>query len=300
MCEKRRTGRLRAALHTAAALAALLPLLIASMPAVRADAECDAGRHRYTVTRRIEATAAQDGEVAYLCSICGRRYTEILYATDHNWGAWVIDRQPSCTSPGERHRTCTRGLVHDEYDAIAALGHKYEDSATVEPGCGEEGVATYACARCGDTYTESIPPLEHSYEEIAERAPGCFEPGLMRFVCVHDPSHSFTQETEPFGSHSFGAWTVETPAEAGVEGLEARRCTRDGFRETRQLAALPVPKAFNAADVVLVTANVSFVGLYAFLIIPYILGLLYLKKRREAVRRRDALRKLVEEHYGFT
>jgi len=292
-------------IKTAAVCFAFFSCVCALAPAARAapNAECAAGRHQYTETLRIAATAMEDGEVTYLCGACGQQYTEILYATDHLWGEWVTDTQPACTSPGEKHRTCNRGQSHDEYAEIPALGHKHEASVTAEPGCEKEGVTTFACTRCGSSYTQPIPAIGHDYEETVAREPSCFEPGAKRFVCVHDPAHAYEEEIPPVGSHSFGEWAVEIPAGEGTEGLEVRICVRDGCRETRSLEALPVPSEapspIPVMDIILVGANVSFIAFFGFLLIPYALCLRYIKKRRETINRRDALRKKVEEHYGF-
>ncbi|MCL2300515.1 MAG: hypothetical protein FWC27_10275 [Firmicutes bacterium] len=265
--------------------------------------ECEAGRHQYAEILRVPATAMEDGEVTYLCGVCGRQYTEILYATDHLWGEWVVDTRPTCTRPGEKHRTCGRGQSHDEYAEMPALGHEYKPSVTTQPGCETQGVTTFACVRCGDKYTRPIPAVGHDYEEAAAEEPSCLEPGVRRFVCAHDPAHAYEEEIPPIGSHSFGEWAVETPAGEGAEGLEARTCARDGFRETRVLAALPVPVSepgkISVADIILVGANVGFLAIFALLFIPYLVCLRYIKKRRDAVNRRDALRKKVEERYDF-
>ena len=45
------------------------------------------------------------------------------------------------------------------------LAHNYESAVTTAPTCVAEGVMTYTCSVCGDTYTESIAPTdEHTYE----------------------------------------------------------------------------------------------------------------------------------------
>jgi len=297
--EKRRSAGW--AIKAAAVCFILFSCVCALAPAAWAapNAECDAGRHQYAETRRVPATAMEDGEVTYLCAACGQQYTEILYATDHRWGAWVTDKRPACTRPGERHRTCDRGQVHDEYDEIPPLGHDYEASVTTAPGCEEEGVTTFACARCGSKYTEPIPAVGHAYEQAVEKEPSCLEPGVNRFVCSHDPAHFYEEEIPPIGSHSFGEWIVEAPAGEGVEGLEVHVCARDGFRETRPLEALPEKNEFPVVDAVLVGANVSFIAFFVFLLIPYVICLRYIKRRRETVGRRDALRKKVEEYYDF-
>lgn len=291
-----------------AALAVIFALLLAFPPAAWAAPEddCAAGRHSYAVIRQVEPTAMQDGLVTYLCGVCGQQYSEILYATDHAWGPWIVDAEPDCTREGERHRTCNRALSHDEYGTIPALGHDYASSVTREPGCEERGVRTFKCARCGASYTEPIAAVGHAYEELDAREPACLEPGARRFVCAHNPDHAYEEEIPALGGHDLGEWQVKVQPKEGVEGLEARACARCGYEESRALPALRTPppppeakKAFPVMDVVLIGANVGLLGFFVFLIIPYILCLLHIKKRREALEKRDALRREVEKLYGF-
>jgi len=263
----KKTRRIAGALRLAVALV----LLCAATPHARAvpGEECAAGRHQYQQMPRVAPTAAKDGEADYLCAACGQRYTEILFATNHLWGAWVTVARATCAEPGVRRRTCTRAEPHDEYAAIAALGHDYRESAVLEASC--------------------------------------LEPGLLRFVCGHDPAHSYEEGIPAPGSHDLGAWRVETSARAGEQGLEVRACLRCGWKETRALLALPAPTApaaeppaaFPVLDVALTGANVASLGFFAFLLIPYFICLAYIRRRQEAIKRRDALRKKVEERYGF-
>jgi hypothetical protein len=299
MMKKTRIARIcRAAVF----LAALLCLYAPSALAAPLD-DCAAGRHQYAETRRVEATAMEDGEIAFVCSVCGHRLTETLFATNHLWGAWVTDREATCTAPGEKHRTCTRGQRHDEYAALPALGHDYRESIA-EPGCEEEGVKTFTCSRCEDKYTERIDALGHGYRETGTVEPSCLEPGKKTFVCANDPAHTYEEAIPAIGSHDFGEWQVETPAAEGTEGQEVRVCNRCGFKEPRALAALPVPateppSTLPVLDIVLVSASSVSLGFFAFLLVPYFLCLAYLKKRQEAIERRDALRREWEEHHGI-
>jgi len=306
--------------------AAIALLLCATAPAAWAAPldDCDAGRHQYTEIRRIAATAMTDGEVEFLCGVCGERFTETLFASNHLWGDWVTDKPPTCTQTGIRRRTCTRAKPHDEYATIPALGHDYNESIA-KPDCEKEGVKTFKCVRCGHTYTEPIPSLKHSYEESVEKEPSCLEPGLKRFTCKNNPAHTYTQRIPAPGSHSYGEWQEKNPAGEGTEGLEVRICARCGYEDSRPIAALAIPttqpattpatepatepvaepvteppKPLPVVDIVLVGANVVSLGFFAFLFIPFIPCLLYIKRRQDAIKRRDELRKEVEERCGFT
>jgi len=302
---------MRRKLRAAALLAALLCLLA---PVARA-AECAPGQHNYVENRRIPATAMEDGEIEYICTVCGHGYTDVIFATDHLWGDWVTDLKATCTQPGKKHRTCTRAQPHSETAAIPALGHDYKESI-VKPSCEKAGTKTFTCSRCGDKYTERIDPLKHDYREDNRIEPSCLEPGKIIFVCARDPAHTYEDPIPAPGSHSFGEWHTETPAGEGTEGLETRECGRCGFVEEHVLDALPVtttelltepptepptelPGTIPVMDIVLVSANAASLGFFAFLLIPYFLCLAYARKRRKAQEQRDALRKEVDALHGY-
>ena len=48
--------------------------------------------------------------------------------------------------------------------------HEYDQGTiTKEAACKEEGIRTYTCQKCGESYEESIPLLEHVYKERVTR-----------------------------------------------------------------------------------------------------------------------------------
>ena len=288
----------------------LIVLLCLFAPVARA-VECPPDEHKYTETGRIPATPMEDGEIDFVCTVCGHEYTRTIFATDHLWGPWVTVQEPTCTQPGRRRRTCTRAQPHDEYSAIPALRHDHKE-IRIEPSCEEAGLKTFTCTRCDDTYTERIAPLEHDYREADRIEPSCLEPGKIIFACTHDPEHGYEEPIEALGSHSFGEWYTQTPAGEETEGLEARGCTICDFEETRAFEALPAttaelptelptepPRTIPVLDIVLISANVVSWGYFAFLLIPYFLCLLYARRRRKAQEERDALRKEVDERRAF-
>ncbi|MCL2106270.1 MAG: hypothetical protein FWH26_04310 [Oscillospiraceae bacterium] len=303
----RRTKRTARICRAAVLLAALLCLSARAAPLD----ECDAGRHQYAETRRTAPTAMEDGQVEYTCGVCGHQYADTIFATDHLWGGWVTDKQASCTEAGERHRTCTRDQSHDQYADIPALGHDYIESVTA-PDCERAGVKTFACSRCGDKYTERIDPIGHDYKKAEAIELSCVEPGKIIFVCANDPAHSYEESIPAIGSHDFGEWQPETPAREGTEGLETRECARCGLVEPRTLEALSVPgiqppaaapaeppDTLPVMDIVLVGANAVSLSFFAFLLTPYFLCLIYIRRRRRIVEERDALRKEVDVLYGY-
>ena len=76
-------------------------------------------------------------------------------------------------------------------------GHDHRLTETVEATCTEDGYCIYTCAKCGETYTETIPAT----------------------------------------GHSFGAWVVTVPATCATGGEERRCCEHCGTVETRSTEA---------------------------------------------------------------
>ena len=54
-------------------------------------------------------------------------------------------------------------LLVFKYQSGAACSHSYTSEVTTPAGCLTDGVKTYTCSLCGDSYTEAIPYTGHSY-----------------------------------------------------------------------------------------------------------------------------------------
>ena len=58
----------------------------------------------------------------------------------HSYGEWVVDTPATCTTAGQKKRTCTE-CGHVETQEIPALGHTWKDN----------GDGTHTCTKCGAT-----------------------------------------------------------------------------------------------------------------------------------------------------
>lgn len=67
----------------------------------------------------------------------------------------TIIKEPTCTESGEKTLSCSCGQTTTE--TVPALGHDYRSEITKPATETEDGVKTFTCTRCGDTYTEIIP-----------------------------------------------------------------------------------------------------------------------------------------------
>ncbi|MBR5382804.1 MAG: hypothetical protein IK133_03190, partial [Clostridia bacterium] len=75
------------------------------------------------------ATCVQYGNRYHDCSKCGAREWERDYASglgDHDWGEWVIVKEPTATEDGLKERVCKVDASHKEQEVIPATGEEIE------------------------------------------------------------------------------------------------------------------------------------------------------------------------------
>lgn len=89
-------------------------------------------------------------EVAITRSACSHSDTEIRNAS-----------AATCTTAGYTGDIYCKGCGARVFagQGISATGHDYKSEVTTEATTTNEGVRTYTCENCGDSYTESIPKL---------------------------------------------------------------------------------------------------------------------------------------------
>ncbi|MBQ5890308.1 MAG: hypothetical protein IIW73_05085, partial [Clostridia bacterium] len=69
--------------------------------------------------------------------------------------------EPTCTEGGQTLYTCGCGFTYSVEKA--ALGHDYVEEIIEATSCAKEGLTSFTCSRCDDTYTETIPTVDHGY-----------------------------------------------------------------------------------------------------------------------------------------
>ena len=143
-----------------------------------------------TVTK--EPTEEAEGVKTFTCGVCGNSYTESIPKLNHEHSYTTKVVAPTCTEGGYTEYTCACGHSY-KANETAALGHDFEKSAvnpgkdgkhhywtcgrceaaktedcvftgvvTKEPTTEEDGLKTFTCGVCGNSYTESIPKLEEA------------------------------------------------------------------------------------------------------------------------------------------
>ncbi len=269
-------------------------------PAVLAEGStCAADGHNFAVTRT-EPTPTSDGEILYTCVICSFHYSQILAATEHHWGEWIIDKSATCTEKGERHHTCTTtNIPHREYEDIPPLGHEYE-TATSVPTCVKPGEKIMTCKRCGDTVKENIGASSgHKYKDEVTLQPTFFEEGIRAFTCeicgdtynepiplITEHNHVYTAleerrpsceqageiiwqcsvcadrstEVLPALSHEWCEWIVDKRENLTDEGQKHRVCALNSEHTEHEAIPRGITSEVTPAAVAIGTANAVFVA----------------------------------------
>ena len=105
----------------------------------------------------------------------------------------------------------TRYVIEVEADHV----HSYQEVSRTAPTCTEDGVTTYRCETCGDTYTETTPATGHSFT-AAVTAPTCTEKGYTTYTCTAC-GETVKADFVPATGHSYEASVV------------APTCEKDGY-----------------------------------------------------------------------
>ena len=113
----------------------------------------------------------------------------------------------------------TRYVIEVEADHV----HSYQEVSRTAPTCTEDGVTTYRCETCGDTYTETTPATGHSYT-AAVTAPTCTEKGYTTYTCTACGDHYTADEVAARGHDYKAVVTAPTCTEDGYTTYTCRNC----------------------------------------------------------------------------
>ena len=123
------------------------------------------GNHDWSAWTVItEATCTQSGLKSRVCNVCGTKQVSTIAKIDHDVDAWTIVKEPTCTEDGLKEGYCKRCNQHVTV-TIPRLGHQYEGVVQgVDPNCTEPGWRSGYCSRCGHEVYEVLNALGHSLD----------------------------------------------------------------------------------------------------------------------------------------
>ena len=146
----------------------------------------------------------------------------------------LISDTATCTADGVKTWKCS--LCNQTYsEPSPAKGHNWDNgSYTVEPSCVADGVMTYTCTRCGATRTETIPRKGHQNAPLKAKDPTCTEPGLAEGrICSVCGAILRSQDEIPPLGHTWSEWATLKEATCTEAGAETHTCIVCGVEETR-------------------------------------------------------------------
>ena len=177
--------------------------------------------HISQITKQV--TCETDGEKTFTCTRCGDTYTEAIPATGHNDIVTVVE--PTCTADGYTEHKCKDCGRVVRSDVTKALGHDYASKITTKASCTEDGVLTYICTRCDESYTEKIPATGHKYNDVVTEA-SCDKGGYTLHTCANCGDSYKDNFTAPTG-HKYTKATVKQ-ASCKTDGVDVYTCDTCG------------------------------------------------------------------------
>ena len=182
----------------------------------------------------VEQNSFKDSGLKYIFySGTENQFSNICYHEYYNdWApASVGDSDGQFVDIGDETRTQTWGNNPFDTQAIVhynATDHSWDDGViTTESTCAKNGVKTFTCSVCGDTYTQSLPLIDHTPAEAVKEnevpatctKAGSYDEVVYCSVCEAELSRE-TKTIPPIGFH--------TPAEAVIENEVPATCTHKG------------------------------------------------------------------------
>ena len=113
----------------------------------------------------------------------------------------------------------TRYVIEVEADHV----HSYQEVSRTAATCTGDGVTTYRCETCGDTYTETTPALGHDYKAVVT-SPTCTEKGYTTYTCTTCGDHYTADEVAALGHDYKAVVTAPTCTEKGYTTYTCKRC----------------------------------------------------------------------------
>ena len=68
--------------------------------------------HQYEIQSQVLAACEESGYINYICEICGENNLELIKATGHNFGEWVMSKEATLFQAGLKNKVCINNHEH--------------------------------------------------------------------------------------------------------------------------------------------------------------------------------------------
>ena len=160
-------------------------------------------------------------------------YVEPKFPCLHLRKDYTVDEASTCSKTGSGHWVCKDCGATDTY-SIPKNPLAHNPSATnIISGSFIDETHTVQCSDCGLKWAEL-----HSRVIDSEKPATCLEDGHSAGVyCADGCGYDTRIVYSAPGEHSWGEWTVKTPATCTEDGLEIRECSKCPATEERAIKA---------------------------------------------------------------
>lgn len=127
------------------------------------------------------------------------------------------------------------------FSACASCEHPNAELSSNTATCTQEGVATYVCPDCGETWTETSLALGHLWDNgTAEEGVLCTQARTVTYACTREGCDAVKEETLAAAeAHRLDEGEVVKTATCTEPGERLHKCTNDGctYTEISKIAA---------------------------------------------------------------
>lgn len=194
----------------------------------------DKKEHTVVIDPAVEATCTKTGLTeGKHCSVCNEVIVaqKVVPKKAHSYKASVTT-EATCKAEGVKTYKCS--ACGDSYtEKIAKKSHSYKSSVTTEATCKAEGIKTYKCSVCDHSYTEKIPKKAHDYKASITTEATCKNDGVKTYKCSVC-SDSYTEKIAK-KAHDYKA-SVTTEATCKAEGVKTYKCSMCDHSYTEKIA----------------------------------------------------------------
>lgn len=185
------------------------------------------------------ATCTTAGEKTRTCTVCPETETETIPATGaHSWGEWIISQQPDGCDADGMRYRVCSVCKEEDVQMFTSPPHQYGNPVYIPATCTSLAQNKYTCSVCGNVYTESLGGHLADHKYTVIRH--------IAATCTSSGTHieecsvckNVLNSTLPATGHSWGEWTTTTAATCTAQGVKTRTCTNCNETETQSIQSL--------------------------------------------------------------